>query len=68
MTSSTTESYLQLLGLAVHEFRTPASVVGGYLRMLQRDAAGELNDRQRKMIDEAEKVVRPPGDVDRRDE
>jgi signal transduction histidine kinase len=29
--------------------------VGGYLRMLQRDAAGELNDRQRKMIDEAEK-------------
>jgi signal transduction histidine kinase len=55
MTSSTTESYLQLLGLAVHEFRTPASVVGGYLRMLQRDAAGELNDRQRKMIDEAEK-------------
>jgi len=55
MPSSTTESYLQLLGLAVHEFRTPASVVGGYLRMLQRDAAGELNDRQRKMIDEAEK-------------
>src|SRR5437867_1828350 len=55
MTSSTTESYLQLLGLAVHEFRTPASVVGGYLRMLQRDAVGELNDRQRKMIDEAEK-------------
>ena len=55
MPSSTTESYLQLLGLAVHEFRTPTSVVGGYLRMLQRDAAGELNDRQRKMIDEAEK-------------
>lgn len=55
MPSSTTEGYLQLLGLAVHEFRTPASVVGGYLRMLQRDAAGELNDRQRKMIDEAEK-------------
>jgi signal transduction histidine kinase len=55
MPSSTTESYPQLLGLAVHEFRTPASVVGGYLRMLQRDAAGELNDRQRKMIDEAEK-------------
>lgn len=44
-----------MLSLAVHEFRTPASVVGGYLRMLQRDAAGELNDRQRKMIDEAEK-------------
>ena len=55
MASSTTDSYLQLLGLAVHEFRTPASVVGGYLRMLQRDAAGELNQHQRKMIDEAEK-------------
>lgn len=55
MSSSTAESYPQLLSLAVHEFRTPASVVGGYLRMLQRDAAGELNDRQRKMIDEAEK-------------
>jgi signal transduction histidine kinase len=53
--SSTTESYPQLLSLAVHEFRTPVSVVGGYLRMLQRDAAGELNDRQRKMIDEAER-------------
>src|SRR5262245_33761638 len=55
MPSSTTEGYLQLLGLAVHEFRTPVSVVGGYLRMLQRDTAGELNDRQRKMIEEAEK-------------
>ena len=31
------DSYPQLLSLAVHEFRTPASVVGGYLRMLQRD-------------------------------
>jgi signal transduction histidine kinase len=47
------EIYPPLLSLAVHEFRTPASVVGGYLRMLVRDA--ELNDRQRKMIEEAEK-------------
>ena len=49
------ESYARLLSLAVHEFRTPASVVGGYLRMLQRDTAQPLNERQRKMIDEAEK-------------
>jgi len=49
------ESYPQLLSLAVHEFRTPASVVGGYLRMLQRDTDSTLSDRQRKMIDEAEK-------------
>lgn len=53
MPSSTVENYPPLLSLAVHEFRTPASVVGGYLRMLQRDP--DLNERQRKMIDEAEK-------------
>jgi signal transduction histidine kinase len=49
------ESYPQLLSLAVHEVRTPASVVSGYLRMLQRDTDPNLSDRQRKMIDEAEK-------------
>jgi signal transduction histidine kinase len=42
------------MSLAVHEFRTPASVVGGYLRMVDRD--GEpLTERQHKMIEEAEK-------------
>jgi signal transduction histidine kinase len=51
----TKDSYSQLLSLAVHEFRTPASVVGGYLRMLQRDTEAPLSDRQRKMIEEAEK-------------
>ena len=45
----------QLLSLAVHEFRTPASVVGGYLRMLQRDSDPPLSERQRRMVDEAEK-------------
>jgi signal transduction histidine kinase len=50
-----TDSYPQLLSLAVHEFRTPASVVGGYLHMLQRDTESPLSERQRKMIDEAEK-------------
>src|SRR5438046_8590046 len=45
----------RLLALAVHELRTPASVVGGYLRMLQRDTESPMSDRQRKMIDEAEK-------------
>jgi signal transduction histidine kinase len=49
------DSYPQLLSLAVHELRTPASVVGGYLRMLQRDTDSCLNERQRKMIEEAEK-------------
>ena len=49
------DQYPQLLSLAVHEFRTPAGVVGGYLRMLQRDAEATLTERQRKMVDEAEK-------------
>ncbi len=52
--ASTDKGYTELLSLAVHEFRTPASVVGGYLRMLQRDSES-FTDRQRKMIDEAEK-------------
>lgn len=47
--------YPPLLSLAVHEFRTPASVVGGYLRMLQKDQDPPMSERQRRMIDEAEK-------------
>lgn len=47
------QQYAQLLSLASHEFRTPASVVGGYLRMLQRDTESPLSERQRKMVDEA---------------
>ena len=49
------EPYTQLLSLAVHEFRTPASVVGGYLRMLQGESDVPLSQRQRRMIDEAER-------------
>jgi signal transduction histidine kinase len=55
MSNSSAEQYPQLISLAVHEFRTPASVVGGYLRMLQRDPENPLTDRQRKMVEEAEK-------------
>jgi len=53
--TSTPSTYPPLLTLAAHEFRTPASVVGGYLRMLQRDSDGPLTERQQKMISEAEK-------------
>ena len=49
------ESYTQLLSLAVHEIRTPVSVVGGYLRMLQRDSDPPLSDRQKHMVEEAER-------------
>jgi light-regulated signal transduction histidine kinase (bacteriophytochrome) len=47
--------YPELMSLAVHELRTPASVVGGYLRMVLKDVETPLSDRQRKMIEEAEK-------------
>ena len=55
MSTPSAESYAQLLSLAVHEFRTPATVVGGYLRMLQGDSDMPLSERQRRMIDEAER-------------
>lgn len=53
--TSTATAYSRLLSLAVHEFRTPASVVGGYLRMLLRDDERPLTERQRHMVEEAEK-------------
>jgi signal transduction histidine kinase len=52
--SSSKEACARLMSLTVHELRTPASVVGGYLRMLQRDSE-PLSDRHRKLVDEAEK-------------
>lgn len=45
----------RLLSLAVHEFRTPITVVAGYLRMLLKDRAGPLSDQQRRLLQEAEK-------------
>ncbi len=45
----------KLLSLAVHEFRTPVTVVSGYLRMLLRERAGPVSDGQRKLLEEAEK-------------
>lgn len=47
--------YAGLLSLAVHELRAPASVVTGYLRMLQGEASGPTTEHQRRMIEEAEK-------------
>src|SRR5678815_6178500 len=45
----------RVMSLAVHELRTPVTVVSGYLRMLLRDQAGPLSDKQRKMLEEAER-------------
>lgn len=45
----------ELLSLAVHEFRTPVSVVSGYLRMLLRHFGDTLTEQQRKLLQESEK-------------
>lgn len=45
----------QLVSLAVHELRTPEAVVAGYLRMLLREQGGPLTDKQRKMLEEADR-------------
>jgi K+-sensing histidine kinase KdpD len=43
----------KVLSLTVHEFRTPLTVVAGYLHMLSGDRVGPLTDAQRRVIDEA---------------
>ncbi len=45
----------RLLSLAVHEFRTPMTVVAGYIRMLLKERAGPLAEQQRRLLEEAEK-------------
>ena len=45
----------RLLSLAAHEFRSPLTVVSGYIRMLLRERAGPLADQQRRLLEEAEK-------------
>ena len=45
----------QAMSLAVHELRTPVTVVAGYLRMLLREQAGPLTDKQKKMLEEADR-------------
>ena len=43
------------MSLAVHELRTPVTVVCGYLRMVLKEHGGPLTDKQRKMLQEAER-------------
>jgi signal transduction histidine kinase len=45
----------RLLALAVHEFRTPVTVVAGYISMLLKDRAGPLSDQQRRLLEESAK-------------
>lgn len=50
-----TIAFPRVMSLAVHELRTPVTVVSGYLRMVLREQAGPINDKQRKMLEEAER-------------
>ena len=43
------------MSLAVHELRTPVTVICGYLRMLLKEHGGPLTDKQKKMLQEAER-------------
>lgn len=52
---STVDDYARLLTFAAHELRTPASVVGGYLRMLQLENDADFASRGRMLVDEAAK-------------
>jgi hypothetical protein len=45
----------RLLSHAAHEFRTPLSVILGYLRMVLKDPSGSLDGKYRKMLEEVEK-------------
>lgn len=46
----------KILSLSVHEFRTPMTVVAGYIRMLLKDRAGPLSEQQRSLLEQAEKA------------
>ena len=43
------------MSLASHELRTPLAVVGGYIRMVLKEQAGPLTEKQRKMLEEADR-------------
>jgi two-component system OmpR family sensor kinase len=55
MSETTDPRWPKMLSLAVHEFRTPMTVVLGYVRMLQQERAGPLTEQQRRLLEEVEK-------------
>jgi signal transduction histidine kinase len=48
------QEHSDLLSLAVHEFRTPLTVVAGYTKMLTKEQLGPLSEGQRKALQEVE--------------
>jgi len=55
MNAPTDPRWPKILSLSVHEFRTPMTVVAGYISMLLKDRAGALNEQQRRLLEEAQK-------------
>ena len=49
------DRFPRTMSLAVHELRTPVTVVCGYLRMVLKEHGGPLTDKQKKMLQEAER-------------
>src|SRR5258706_15747658 len=49
------DQFPRTISLAVHELRTPVTVVCGYLRMVLKEQGGPLTDKQKKMLQEAER-------------
>ena len=49
------DRFPKTLSLAVHELRTPVTVVCGYIRMVLKEQGGPLTDKQKKMLQEAER-------------
>jgi len=45
----------RLLSLSIHELSSPISVLSGYLRMVLKEPVGTLDERYRRMLQEAEK-------------
>jgi signal transduction histidine kinase len=49
------DRFPRAISLAVHELRTPVTVVCGYRRMVLKEHGGPLTEKQRKMLQEAER-------------
>lgn len=47
--------WAKVLSLAAHEFRSPLTVVSGYIRMLLKERAGPVPEQQRRLLEEADK-------------
>jgi signal transduction histidine kinase len=55
LSPSNRDRFPKTLSLAVHELRTPVTVVCGYIRMVLKEQGGPLTDKQKKMLQEAER-------------